>query len=252
MRDGRDVEEAGLGQLDRGRRVAAEVLIQTGSPKRTYVLRGEGTTRLRPDLVATAVHAPPQTLSTRPIEFQAVVSEVNGDTGADATVTLSWCDSVLGTRTVTVPAGGQTPVTFGGVALTDACRSSFRSTSWMPPRRTDATNNTRTTLVDVTVLELASSRPLLPRPRRLRSPAEPARLRRDHRCAAGKPSRPRDEGEGPRAAARPRLLQREPGGRPGQDAVVPGHGAARAGSRSDDQHLVPDPPGRRSCSPTST
>src|SRR5436190_20619636 len=97
------VADIDLGKLDRGRHIAAEVLIQTGSPKRTYVLRGEATARLRPDLVVTAVQAPLQTLTTRGIDVQAVISEVNGDTGADATVTLLLGDSVLGTKVVSVP-----------------------------------------------------------------------------------------------------------------------------------------------------
>jgi len=93
---------------------------------------------------------------------QADVSEVNGDTGADATVTLSWGDTVLATQTVTVPAGGQTPVTFAGVALTDAVPVELSvAVSDADPAETDPTNNSRTALVDVTELELASSRLLV-------------------------------------------------------------------------------------------
>src|SRR5262245_52285581 len=40
-----------LGPLERGRRVEADLLIQTGNPERTYVVRGDATTLLRPDLV---------------------------------------------------------------------------------------------------------------------------------------------------------------------------------------------------------
>src|SRR5919199_1075502 len=39
-----------LGQLPRDRRVETDVLIQTGTPERTYVLRGSTRTLLRPDL----------------------------------------------------------------------------------------------------------------------------------------------------------------------------------------------------------
>ncbi len=156
------VADIDLGQLDRGRQVSAEVLIQTGNPKRTDVLRGDATTRLRPDLVVTAVQAPQQTLTTRPIDVQADVSEVNGDTGADASVTLSWGDTVLGTQTVTVTAGGQTPVRFTGVALTDAVPVELSvDVRDADPAETDATNNRRAALVDVTELELASSRLLV-------------------------------------------------------------------------------------------
>ena len=43
-------------------------LVQTGRPSRTHVLQGETLTKLRPDLVVAAVDAPPQTLTTRPID----------------------------------------------------------------------------------------------------------------------------------------------------------------------------------------
>jgi len=57
-----------LGRLQRGQLVDAMVLVQPDVAGRTYVVRGEATTRLRPDLVVTAVHAPLQTLTTRPID----------------------------------------------------------------------------------------------------------------------------------------------------------------------------------------
>ena len=79
-----------LGQLERGRRVEADAHIQTGAPKRTYVLRGDTITRLRPDLVVSTVQAPLQTLTTRPVDLIAEVAELNGDTAANATVTLLW------------------------------------------------------------------------------------------------------------------------------------------------------------------
>jgi hypothetical protein len=39
----------------RGRRIAAEALVQTGTPSRTYVLDDSATSRLRPDLVVATV-----------------------------------------------------------------------------------------------------------------------------------------------------------------------------------------------------
>src|SRR5918995_2531811 len=55
----------GLGVVPRGRRVDADVLIQTEQPKRTWVVRSETTALLRPAVTVVAVDAPPQTLSVR-------------------------------------------------------------------------------------------------------------------------------------------------------------------------------------------
>ncbi|HEU0335487.1 MAG TPA: hypothetical protein VFR43_02980, partial [Gaiellaceae bacterium] len=152
-----------LGPLERGRLVEAEVLVQTGAPPRTYVLRGEAVTRLRPDLVVEAVNAPAQTLTTRPVDLYADVAELNGDTGAHARVSLLWGPSLLGTADVTVPAGGRATVSFEDVPLTQPARLELSvRVGEAAPGETDATNNDRTATVDVTALELARSRLLLP------------------------------------------------------------------------------------------
>lgn len=152
-----------LGQLERSRRIEADVLVQTGTPPRTYVLRGEATTRLRPDLVVAAVRAPLQTLTTRPVDVQAEIAELNGDTGATATVTLLWGPSVLGTAAVTVAAGGRASASFAGVALTTAAPVELSVlVSDVSPAETDVTNNGRGATVDVTAHELARSRVLVP------------------------------------------------------------------------------------------
>ena len=152
-----------LGQLERGRRVEADAHIQTGAPKRTYVLRGDTTTRLRPDLVVSTVQAPLQTLTTRPVDLIAEVAELNGDTAANATVTLLWGPSVLGTRSVNVPAGGKVSVEFGGLALTSAAPVELSVVvDEVTPVETDETNNLRVATVDVSELELARSRLLVP------------------------------------------------------------------------------------------
>ena len=96
MRNLQDVPAPGgsatieLGELKRQRRIEADVLVQTGTPPRTSVLRGETTTHLRPDLVVAAVQAPLQTLTTRQIDVQAEIAELNGDSAAGAKVTLLW------------------------------------------------------------------------------------------------------------------------------------------------------------------
>jgi hypothetical protein len=149
-----------LGRVERGRRVEADVLVQAD---RTYVLRGAATTELRPDLVVAAVHAPPQTLTTRPIDVLAEIAELNGDTAATATVTLLWGPSVLGSQSVTEPAGGRVPVTFTGVALTTPVPVELSVlVSDVSPAETDTTNDGKTAVVDVTEHELAPSRLLVP------------------------------------------------------------------------------------------
>ena len=152
-----------LGPLERGRLVEAEVLVQTGAPPRTYVLRGEAITRLRPDLVVETVNAPAQTLTTRPVDVHADIAELNGDTGAAARVSLLWGPSLLGNVDVTVPAGGRATVTFPDVALTQAARLDLTVlVGEAAPGETDPTNNDRAATVDVTELELARSRLVLP------------------------------------------------------------------------------------------
>ena len=73
------------------------------------------------DLVVAAVHAPEQTLSTRPIDVVADIDELNTDTGAKATLTLMLGPTpVADPKTITVPAGGSLTTTFEGVKLETA------------------------------------------------------------------------------------------------------------------------------------
>jgi hypothetical protein len=156
------VVEMELGRLQRGQQVEATVLVQPDMAGRTYVVRGEATTRLRPDLVVTAVHAPLQTLTTRAIDVQAEVGELNGDTGASATVSLGAGPAILGTKTVTVLPGGRIPVTFTDVSLTAAAQVDLSVIiSDASPVETDATNDLADATVDVTEFELAGSRSVL-------------------------------------------------------------------------------------------
>lgn len=152
-----------LGPLERAQPVKAQVQFETDSGPRTYVVRAETTARLRPDLAVASVQAPPQTLTTRPIDVRAEIAELNGDTGADATVTLMWGPTALGTQSVTVPAGGRVSVSFSGVALTTAAPVELSVlVSDASPVEADAANNARSTTVEVTELELARSRLLVP------------------------------------------------------------------------------------------
>jgi hypothetical protein len=98
-----------LGDVPRDRRLEAEVLIQTGTPQRTYVVRETTRALLRHDLVIEAI-SPQQALVNRPVVISAVIGERNGDVGATAAVTISAIPGA--TERVTVPAGGQVTVRF--------------------------------------------------------------------------------------------------------------------------------------------
>ncbi len=151
-----------LGELERQRRIEADVLVQTGTPSRTYVVRGETITLLRPDLVVAAVRAPLQTLTTRQVDVQAEIAEVNGDSTTRATATLLWGPTPLGKESVTVTAGGRASVSFANVELTTPVPIELTVlVSDASPAETDETNNSRSTTVDVTEHELARSRLLV-------------------------------------------------------------------------------------------
>ena len=145
----------------RGTSVETDVLIQTEEPKRTWVVRSEAKALLRPDLVVAAISAPAQTLTTRPIGVRAEIVST-GDVDAEATVTLSWGADGKAAQRVVVPARGTREVAFADVALTVPQPTTLTvAISEVAPIETDATNNARTTSVDVTEHELARSRLIL-------------------------------------------------------------------------------------------
>jgi hypothetical protein len=141
--------ELDLGAVDRGQRVAVTVLVQPASSQ-TYVLRDSTRTLLRPDLVVQDSTSPHVVFATRAFTVDAVVAEVNGDVGATATMVLRDGSTTLASAGVTVEAGGTTSVAFPGVALTEPGRSNLRLAIVEPaPAETDATNDERTTPIDV-------------------------------------------------------------------------------------------------------
>ena len=149
-----------LAKLERGRRITADVLVQ---PDQVHVIRAETVVRLRPDLDVVSVVAPPQTLTTRPIDVQAVIAELNGDTGAGATVTVMWGPSLLGSRSITVPAGGRVSVTFDTLSLTTPAPVELTVlVTDAGPAELNMDNNTVAVSVDVTAHELARARVLVP------------------------------------------------------------------------------------------
>ena len=202
-----------LGPLERGAAVGVMVQVRGEQSPRTVILRGDATARLRPDLVVAAVHAPPQTLTTRQVDVVADVDELNGETGAKATVTLMLGPTPLAEpKTVTVGAGGTQSVTFEGVKLATAMSTELTvRVDGADPHETDATNNSRKRQIEVTEHELVRANVLVPSlggygaqfNQHVYAPITPK--------PPGEHDRPRGEGEGARAAARPDLLPRDPG-----------------------------------------
>jgi hypothetical protein len=143
-----------LGQVPRQRRVQADVLVQTGTPERTYVLRGETTTLLRPDLVVRSI-TPKQALVGKPFTVSVVVAERNGDVGAAATVTISAVPGA--SRQVDVAAGGSTTVEFPGVSFDQAVPVDVTAEARdAAPAEYDTSNNSLAARIEITKNELSS------------------------------------------------------------------------------------------------
>jgi hypothetical protein len=158
-----------LGQVERGRRVEAHVSIQDDrtyarTDGRTYVVRAETLTRLRPDLVVAELHAPPQTTTSRAIDVVAEIAELNGDTAATATATLMLGPSPLAPpQQLAIEPGGRVSVTFAGVALPNDAQAELSVfVGSAAPYETDDANNARTRSVDVSRHELVPSNVLVP------------------------------------------------------------------------------------------
>src|SRR4051812_2747581 len=149
-----------LDRVARGRRIEVRATVRTGLPERTYVVRGDTTSLLRPDLVVASVHAPRQTLTTRPVDVVAEIAEQDGDTSATAEVSLVGAIGPLAAPVeVTVPSGGHVAVTFRGVALTTAAANELRVlVTDTAPGEGDATNDDLSTTVEVTKNELVPDR----------------------------------------------------------------------------------------------
>ena len=148
-----------LGNVPRDRRIEADVLIQTGAPPRTYVLREAATTLLRPDLVVESV-SPQQTLAGKPVVVSAVIAERNGDIGATGAVSMS---AIPGSsEPITVPPGGKATVRFAAATFADPVPIELTvAVGNAAPRETDAINNGRTTTLEVTEHQIPTPRMVL-------------------------------------------------------------------------------------------
>jgi hypothetical protein len=147
-----------LPRVGRGLRIEVAGEVQTGTPQRTYVVHDATTSRLRPDLVVTAVDAPAHVLVGKAFDVTVHVTETNGDTGANAHVTLGDAVARIGDPLdVAVAAGGTASVTFAAVSLGAAVSTELTlDVQGAAPAEYDATNGARHATVDVTKSELAS------------------------------------------------------------------------------------------------
>ncbi len=150
-----DVE---LRPMPSGTSIVVEARVSAGTPRRSFSLDASTSVRLLPDLVVAAVSAPSQTLTSRPVDVVTEIEELNGDLGAEATVSLRWGPSLLATQRVSVDARARVSVTFPGVALPDAVLVELTvGVDEITPTEFDATNDSRTTSVDVSGHELIPS-----------------------------------------------------------------------------------------------
>ncbi len=148
-----------LGNVPRGRRIEADVLIQTGTPTRTYDARGTTRTLLRPDLVVEEIR-PQQALVGKPVAVKVVIAERNGDVGASANVAVSAIPGA--TERVTVPAGGRATVSFAYVTFGTAVPVELTvKVDSADPAETDSANNTQTGTIDVTEHQLSTPQTVL-------------------------------------------------------------------------------------------
>jgi hypothetical protein len=161
VRDG--VATIPLAEAHRGDSVRVDVHFRESNPPRTAIHRGQTVVKLRPDLAVAAVYAPPQTLSTRAIDVVADLSELNGESGAKATVNLKLGPTPIAeAQAVIVPAGDDVSVTFHDVKLTTAMTAELTvELGGATPFELDTTNNTNATKVEVTEHELVRSNVLL-------------------------------------------------------------------------------------------
>jgi hypothetical protein len=153
-----------LSRIERGRRIDVQAQVETSAG--ATVLRNTTTSKLRPELAVKVLEPPLETLTTKPITVNAEIDELNGDTGATATVALAGPIGPLSDPvSVTVPAGGHVPVTFSNVTLTDPVRVEIRVlVQDAAPAEYDAAsddNDARSFSVEVTKSELAASRLLV-------------------------------------------------------------------------------------------
>ncbi len=139
--------------LSRHQQLEVTALVQTPEAVRTVVLKTETTVELRPDL-AVKLSGPSRVVRRQPFAYEAVVSEINGDTGASATVSLYDGVERLAEKLVSVPAGETTTVSFESLRIgTVATHDLLVRISDVSVAEYDATNDKDTAAVAVAMYD---------------------------------------------------------------------------------------------------
>jgi hypothetical protein len=158
VEDGRVVVD--LGVVARGSDVGFEARYGDDLVPRN----GRATAMLRPDLRIAAVHAPPQTLTTRRVDVTVDLQEALEDNGATANLTLlAGGVPIAELEDVEVGAGGTGSPVFRNVLLDSAARATLTvRIEDAAPAEFDVANNEGETTIDVTEHELVQSNVLVP------------------------------------------------------------------------------------------
>jgi gamma-glutamyltranspeptidase/glutathione hydrolase len=142
-------------EVERGQLLEIDALVQTPEAVRTHVLRRTATVRLRPDLVVDAT-APTRVVRAQPFSVEVRVTEIGGDTGATAQVTLRERGNTLATETVTVRPGETATVGLSLVRLTTTqpeSRELVATVAGAAPGELDVLNNSDSAGVAVALFD---------------------------------------------------------------------------------------------------
>lgn len=110
-----------------------------------------------PDLTVSNITAPTNVTVGQGFEVLATISELNGETGANATVTLLEGSSVLDTKTLTVNAGTTGTVSLAGTLNTAGIHTLTVRIKDSVPQDSDSSNNEQSFPITVVSSDLAVS-----------------------------------------------------------------------------------------------
>jgi gamma-glutamyltranspeptidase/glutathione hydrolase len=109
---------------------------------------------LRPDLAVRGISGPARVVRRQGFAVTAEIAELAGDTGAQATVSLSDGGTVVATRAVTVEAGKSTPVSFP-LQFPNAASHTFTiAVGAATPAEANAANNNAAVAVNVAMYDV--------------------------------------------------------------------------------------------------
>ncbi len=140
----------GTGTVAIGPVQGGQLVSATADVAPDVVLSAQAHTLLRPDLVITSLSAPPQSLSGRALELGVKLAELNGDVGANATLTASSGGVVLATAPVAIEPGGHLAVNLPATLRLPGPTRVDVTIAAADPAETTLANNARSATVEVT------------------------------------------------------------------------------------------------------